>query len=250
MFFLAATPFEQFAIKTLFPITNGYLSISITNAVLTQLLILVSLIFFFGYALPFFRLIPNFLQLIFEEICIFIMFLMSEHLRRVDYKYYPMLVVLFFFVLTANFLGMLPYSFTLTSHIAVTFFVAFSLCIGIFIIGNMYNGVTLYGSFIPSGAPIALAPLLFSIEWISYLSHSFSLAIRLFANMMAGHALLKIISGFAITINSNNVISLILVFPLGIIFALTILEIGIAMLQSYVFVVLSTIYLKDATILH
>ena len=146
---------------------------------------------------------------------------------------------------------MIPYSFTVTSHIAVTLALATMAFVGINVIGIKTHGFHMLSLFLPSGAPIALAPLLIAIELVSYSFRVISLALRLFANMMSGHCLLKILAGFGWTmLSSGGVLSVIHIMPLLVIFAIIGLELSIAFLQAYVFTVLLCIYLNDAISLH
>jgi len=155
------------------------------------------------------------------------------------------------FILGGNVLGMVPFSFTITSHICVTFGLSFSICVGILILGLAQHGVHFFSCFLPAGAPLPIAPLFVGIELVSYSSHAVSLAVRLFANMLAGHALLKILAGFVWTMwGRGGVLVAASRAPLGVVFAITVLEIGIAFLQAYVFTILSCIYLKDSIHLH
>jgi ATP synthase subunit 6 len=146
---------------------------------------------------------------------------------------------------------MIPYSFTVTSHIAVTLALATMAFVGINVIGIKTHGFHMLSLFLPSGAPIALAPLLIAIEVVSYSFRVISLALRLFANMMSGHCLLKILAGFAWTMfSAGGILSVIHIMPLLVIFAIIGLELSIAFLQAYVFTVLLCIYLNDAISLH
>jgi len=145
------------------------------------------------------------------------------------------------FVLFCNMLGMLPYSFTVTSHIIVTFALAAIIFVGVTIIGFVNHGIGYFKLFIPSGVPLFLLPLIVIIEIISYLSRPVSLSVRLFANMMAGHTMLKVFGGFVISLGIMGGW-----LPLGFTVALTGLEILIAFLQAYVFAILTCIYLNDA----
>ena len=145
------------------------------------------------------------------------------------------------FVLFCNMLGMLPYSFTVTSHIIVTFALATIIFVGVTIIGFVNHGIKYLKLFIPSGVPLFLLPLIVIIEIISYLSRPVSLSVRLFANMMAGHTMLKVFGGFVISLGIIGGW-----LPLSFTVALTGLEILIAFLQAYVFAILTCIYLNDA----
>lgn len=162
-------------------------------------------------------------------------------------KYFPLIFTTFIIILVCNLLGMIPYSFTVTSHIIVTFCAALAGFIGLNILGVARNGTHFISLFFPPGAPMALAPLLVFIELVSYVFRVLSLSIRLFANLMSGHTLLKILSGFAWAAVSFWGIYLI---PLAIIFLVTGLELGIAFIQAYIFAVLLCIYINDAFNLH
>lgn len=169
----------------------------------------------------------------------------------VKQRFFPLIFVIFTFLLFSNLIGMIPYSFTVTSHFIVTLGLSFSLFIGVTLVGFQTHGLHFFSLLLPQGVPLALAPFLVLLELISYCFRALSLGIRLFANMMAGHSLVKILSGFAWTMLSMGGI---MVFahlaPLGIVFALIGLELGVAVLQAYVFTILICIYLNDAINLH
>lgn len=248
---LILSPLEQFQIISLIPIEIFYINLSFTNASLFMVLATILIINFFSNAVKNARIIPRRKQAFAESIYEFVYNLVYENVGDKGNKYFPFMLTLFLFILVCNLLGMIPYSFTVTSHIIVTFFLSLSIFIGITIIGFIHHGIHFFSFFLPPGAPVALAPFLVVIEVISYISRAFSLAIRLFANMMSGHSLLKILAGFAWTMLSIGGIFYILhLVPLIIVFLITGLEIGIAMLQAYVFVVLTCIYLNDSINLH
>ena len=159
--------------------------------------------------------------------------------------YFPFIFSLFMFVLLCNMVGMLPYSFTVTSHIIVTLILALFIFIAVTIIGFMKHGFKYLTIFVPSGVPTVLLPLITVIEIISYLSRPVSLSVRLFANMMAGHTMLKVFGGFVISLGILGGW-----LPLSFSVALTGLEILVAFLQAYVFAILTCIYLNDALNLH
>jgi F-type H+-transporting ATPase subunit a len=160
-------------------------------------------------------------------------------------SFFPFIFTLFMFILFCNIVGMLPYSFTVTSHIIITFALAAIIFIGVTIIGFVKHGIKYLELFVPKGVPIILLPLIVIIEIISYLSRPVSLSVRLFANMMAGHTMLKVFGGFVISLGLLGGW-----LPLGFTVALTGLEILIAFLQAYVFAILTCIYLNDALNLH
>jgi ATP synthase subunit 6 len=242
---------EQFEIINIIPLSIFGLNISITNSTL-----LVFVIFSLMYTLLFFvkqkdNIVPNRWQLIIEKVFVFAKSLISENMGTKYFKYFVYIYVLFFFLLLANLLGMIPYSFTVTSHLIFTFTLSFSTFFAINIIGIRKHGLKFFGLFLPTGAPLVVAPYLIIIELISYIARVFSLAIRLFANMMSGHTLLKILAGFGWTMASMaSIWALAHFIPLIIVFLVTGLEIAIACLQAYVFTVLVSIYLNDVIHLH
>jgi ATP synthase subunit 6 len=243
------SPFEQFEIVNLATISLFNLNLSFTN--LSIYTFLVVFIWFCSFNFFLLKFVPTKVQLFLETIFLFIHSLVEEHLGKEEFKFFPFFVTLFSFLFGCNMLGMFPYSFTVTSHVCVTFGLSFSICLAIFILGLQHHGFHFFSCFLPSGSPLLLAPLLISIEIVSYLSHSFSLAIRLFANMLAGHALLKILAGFVWTMwGIGGVFLPLSVAPISIVAAITVLELGIAFLQAYVFTVLTCIYMKDAIHLH
>ena len=243
---MAANPMQQFKVKTIGPkIELGNLDISFTNSSLFMVLVVLSIISFFIIATKNKSLIPNKLQLIAEMIYEFVAKMINDTAGQDARPYFPFILSLFLFVLFSNMIGMIPYSFTITSHIVVTFALAIVIFFGVTIIGFLKHGIKYLELFVPKGVPKLLLPLIIVIEIISYLSRPISLSVRLFANMMAGHTMLKVFGGF--------VVSLGLVggwLPLGFSVALTGLEILVAFLQAYVFAILTCIYLNDALHLH
>src|SRR5919202_4922116 len=160
--------------------------------------------------------------------------------------YFPFLYTLFIFILINNLIGLVPYSFAPTSHFILTFFISFSVVLGSTFLGFQTHGLRFFSLFVPAGCPLALLPLLVLIEFISYLSRNVSLGLRLAANIMSGHMLLNILSGFTYNIMSSGIIFFFLgLFPLAFIIAFSGLELGIAFIQAQVFVVLSCSYIKD-----
>ena len=163
-----------------------------------------------------------------------------------SFRYYPLLLTLFLFILISNFLGMVPYSFTPTSHLVVTVGLSFPIMLGVTIIGLKNYKSEFFALFLPAGTPTWLIPLLTSIELISYIARAFSLGIRLFANILSGHALLHILAGFTYKwIISDGGLIIIKFAPIIFIAVLLSLEIAISFLQAYVFTVLTASYLKD-----
>lgn len=168
-----------------------------------------------------------------------------------NYKQFPFLFSLFLFILFSNLIGMIPYNFTITSHIILTLGLSFMIFFGMTYIGFQQHGLHFFSYFIPHGAPSILLPLLVVIEIISYFARALSLGIRLFANIMSGHTLLKIMANFTWTLlNIGGFLSILSLFPFVLILIITLLELGIACLQAYVFIVLSILYINDSYNLH
>ncbi len=241
-----ANPMQQFEVKTIGPkLEVGNFDISFTNASLFMVIVVGAISLLFVLSTQKKSLVPSRMQLLSEMAYEFVAKMISETAGDKARPYFPFILTLFLFVLFSNMIGMLPYSFTVTSHIIVTFALAIFVFIGVTIIGFIKHGIGYLKLFVPSGVPIVLMPIIVVIEIISYLSRPVSLSVRLFANMMAGHTMLKVFGGF--------VISLGLVggwLPLGFSVALTGLEILVAFLQAYVFAILTCIYLNDALNLH
>jgi F-type H+-transporting ATPase subunit a len=243
---MATNPMHQFAVHRIGPeIKIAGIDLSFTNASLFMLLSALAVcgVLFLGTREK--KLIPDKLQLISEMIYNFIAKMISDTAGSKAKPYFPFIFSLFMFVLFCNMLGMLPYSFTVTSHIIVTLIMAIFIFIAVTIIGFLKHGFGYLKLFVPSGVPMVLLPLITVIEIISYLSRPVSLSVRLFANMMAGHTMLKVFGGFVISLGMLGGW-----LPLGFSVALTGLEILVAFLQAYVFAILTCIYLNDALNLH
>jgi len=177
--------------------------------------------------------------------------MVKENLGKEGLNFFPLVFTLYIFIIFANLVGMVPYSYTVTSQIIITLSLSMIGFLTINIVGIKKHKINFLSLFLPSGAPIALAPLLVPLEFISYSFRVVSLAVRLFANMMAGHTLLKILATFAWKMLSIGGIFLIIqLFPLAVIIAITGLELAIAFLQAYVWTTLTCLYLSDALNLH
>ena len=165
--------------------------------------------------------------------------------------YFPFIYALFLFILINNLIGMIPYSFASTSHFILTFFISFTVVLGATFLGLQKHGLEFFSFFVPSGCPLGLLPLLVLIEFISYLARNISLGLRLAANIVSGHMLLSILSGFTYNIMSSGIMFFFIgLLPLAFILAFSGLEFGIAFIQSQVFVVLTASYIKDSLDLH
>ncbi len=243
---MAANPMSQFDVYRIGPeIKIGAFDISFTNASLFMIISTVSILIVFNLGSKRNSVLPNKMQLLAELSYTFVAKMISDTAGSKAKPYFAFIFSLFMFVLFCNMFGMIPYTFTVTSHIIVTFILASFIFIGVTIIGFIKHGFGYLKLFVPSGVPAVLLPLIVVIEIISYLSRPISLSVRLFANMMAGHTMMKVFGGF--------VISLGLVggwLPLSFSVALTGLEILVAFLQAYVFAILTCIYLNDALNLH
>jgi len=243
---MAANPMHQFKIYKIGPEINfGNLNLSFTNASLFMIIssILILLLLFFGTKKK--SLVPSRIQFITELSYTFVAKMINDTAGTSAKSFFPFIFTLFMFVLFANMVGMLPYSFTVTSHIIVTFVLAAIVFIGVTVLGFIKHGFKYLQLFVPKGVPLVLLPLIVVIEIISYLSRPVSLSVRLFANMMAGHTMLKVFGGFVISLGLLGGW-----LPLGFSVALTGLEILVAFLQAYVFAILTCIYLNDALNLH
>ncbi len=240
---IAIDPMHQFEIKRLINLNFGGLDASFTNASLWMVIIVaaVALLLLSGSS----KIIPGRLQSVGELAYEFVANMMRDILGESGRAFFPFVFTLFMFILAANMLGMIPYSFTVTSHIIVTFGLAATVFIGATIVGFIKHGAGYLKLFVPSGVPALLLPLLVVIETISYFTRPISLSVRLFANMMAGHTMLKVFAGFVVAMGVIGGW-----IPLAFMVALTGLEILVAFLQAYVFAVLTCIYLNDAINMH
>ena len=246
------SPLEQFSVYKLIPVSLGSFDFSFTNSSLFALIVCALILFVFSSIVSNARLIPTIWQNILEMFYEFVFYnIVSENIKKGGSIYFPILLSIFCFIIFCNFIGLVPYGFTVTSHIIVTLGLALSIFIGINIIGIKTHGLHMLSLFLPSGAPLAMAPLIVIIELVSYSFRVVSLSLRLFANMMAGHCLLKIIAGFAWTMfSAGGILSFFHIVPLIVILAIFGLEFGMAFLQAYVFTLLLCVYLNDAISLH
>ena len=248
------TPLEQFQIISLFSIKLFSLDFSFTNLFLINVIVIVS----FGTLVSFissddssFFFIPNNWQTLLETIYETASQLLFDNINIKGEKYFPFISVLFLFILLVNLIGLIPYSFTITSHLIVTFAMSFSIFIGVNIIGFKIHKSDMLSLFIPANTSFGLALLLVPIEFVSYIFKPISLGVRLFANLMAGHTLLKVIVGFSWSmLLLEDLLSFFHIVPLLVLVILMGLELGVAMIQAYVFTILTCIYLNDSINLH
>ena len=243
---MASNPMTQFEVYKIGPeLKFGGFDLSFTNSSLFMVLSALIILGFLHLSTSNKKIIPDKIQLISEMLYNFIAKMISDTAGSKAKPYFPFIFSLFTFVLMCNMIGMLPYSFTVTSHIIVTMIMALFIFIAVTVIGFFKHGAKYLSIFVPSGVPIVLLPLITVIEIISYLSRPISLSVRLFANMMAGHTMLKVFGGFVISLGLLGGW-----LPLSFSVALTGLEILVAFLQAYVFAILTCIYLNDALNLH
>ncbi|MBI1383507.1 MAG: F0F1 ATP synthase subunit A [Rhizobiales bacterium] len=236
---------HQFEIKRLFEFELFGLDASFTNSALWMVIAAVVTTALLTLSMQGRALVPTRLQSVAELSYEFVANMIRENVGTEGMKFFPFVFSLFMFVLACNLLGMIPYSFTVTSHIIVTFALAAVVFIGVTIVGFVKHGVGFLKFFVPSGAPVVLIPLLIVIEVISYLTRPVSLSVRLFANMLAGHTMLKVFGAFVVGLGFLGGWA-----PLAFMVAFTGLEFLVAFLQAYVFAILTCIYLNDALHMH
>jgi len=249
------SPLEQFEIIPLIPLYFGILDFSITNeTIILGIIFLLLLILFITSTdnnLSFF-LVPKNWFIFVEGMFSLILSMISDNIASKKGQYFfPFVFSIFGYIVLLNLIGLVPYSFTLTSHLIVTFALALFMFIGINIICIRIHGLEFFSLFLPGGTSFALALLLVPIELISFVFKPISLSIRLFANMMAGHTLLKVIAGFAWSLSGCTGIFFLLHYvPMLILIPLFGLELGVALIQAFVFSILTCIYLNDSINLH
>lgn len=242
---MAHSPLDQFKIRELVNIEFFGYDISLTNSGLFIVIAASFLAIYFMVALGSRKLIPTRLQLSAELFYKLITGMLDQNVGEKGKPFVPLIFTVFMFILACNLLGMIPYSFTVTSHIAITFALAMLVFLLVTILGFILHGFHFFSLFLPEGTPLWLAPLMILIEAFAYMARPVSLALRLAANMVAGHVLLKVMAGF--------VVSLAVYFkfiPIPFIVILVGFEIFVAVLQAYIFTILSCIYLNDAINLH
>jgi F-type H+-transporting ATPase subunit a len=237
-------PLHQFTIQRLIPIHIGGIDASFTNAALVMTLAVVLITSFVVLTTRRAALVPGRWQSVTEMLYEFVADMVDTNAGHGAQPYFPFVFTLFTFILLGNLLGMIPYSYTFTSQIIVTFALAITVFIGVTIIGIIKHGFGFLRLFVPHGVPLVLLLLLVPIELLSYVIRPFTLSIRLFANMLAGHTMLAIFAGFVVALGIGGVL------PLAVDVALVLLELLVAVLQAYVFAILTCLYLADALHLH
>jgi F-type H+-transporting ATPase subunit a len=246
------SPLEQFEVTSLLSLDApilGYIGLTLTNLALYSIIIFILIVGLHYMGNNDTKLLPSKWSILLESLFASINSMVREQIGREIYL--PFIYSLFFFILIANLLGNIPYSFTITTSVIVSIGLSFTILIGVTILGLSIHKIHFFSFFIPSGTPLALVPLLVLIELISYLARAFSLGIRLFANVVAGHTLLKILSTFLYQMFSGGIIIFIVTLvPFALFLAITGLELAVSFIQAYVFVLLVCSYIKDAIELH
>jgi ATP synthase subunit 6 len=252
--FQSFNPLEQFQLVPLINLRNGAFDFSFTNS---SFFIVWSLVVFllFVYLCTFQgggTVVPNRWQTILENLYLLVLGVVLDNLNSKGLRYFPFVFTLFIFVLCLNIIGIIPYSFTATSHLIVTFTLSLIVFLGRTYICFREHGFKFFAIFLPPGAPLILLPLLVPIEFISYFITLIALAVRLFANMISGHILLKVLIGFAWTIMTTGSALLFFahVLPLGVVFLLIGIELAVSFIQAYVFATLTCIYINTSLELH
>ncbi|MDE3036899.1 MAG: F0F1 ATP synthase subunit A [Pseudomonadota bacterium] len=238
-------PLAQFEVHPLLPLKIWHLDLSFTNASLWMTIALAAATFLMFMGMRECRLVPGRWQSASELLVQFVSDTVRDTAGGDGLKYFPMIFSLFLFILTCNLLGMAPYSFTVTSHIIVTFALAICVFLGCTALAVAKHGPGKFlHFFLPHGIPLVMAPMMFVIELMSYMARPISLSLRLAINMMVGHTLMKVIAGFVFMMGVWGA------FPIAFLVLLTGFEIGIALLQAYIFTILTCVYLNDALHLH
>jgi F-type H+-transporting ATPase subunit a len=239
-----ADPLHQFEIKRIVPILIGDADVSFTNSSLWMVISVAAIYLLMMAGTRQRAMVPGRLQSIVEMAYEFVAGLVRDNAGKEGMKFFPWIFTLFLFIFAGNTLGLIPGSFTFTSHIIVTFAMAICVIVAVTAIGFYIHGLHFLTFFVPHGAPPVMYPLLVPIEVLSYCVRPVSLSIRLFVNMMAGHTMLKVFAGFVIALGVFGVA------PLAVTVALYGFEIAVAFLQAYIFTVLTCIYLHDAIHMH
>jgi len=245
-------PLHQFQINPIVQLIIAGFDVSFSNSALFMVVAALLVYGLLVHGMKARALVPGRLQSLAEMFYEFVAGMVRENAGADAKPYFPFVFTLFMFILFGNMLGMIPYTFTFTSHIIVTFTLALTVFVFVTVLALMKHGLHFFSFFMPHGAPIALAPILIPIEVISYLMRPVSLSIRLFANMMAGHTMLKVFAGFTVLMISGlGALGLFVgLIPIAINVALTGFEFLVAFLQAYVFSILTCLYIRDALELH
>lgn len=236
-----AGPMEQFTIKPLVPLEIGGFDFSFTNSSLFMLLSVVCAVAFLAFSMRKASVIPGTAQSLAEMTYEFVSGIIQENIGPEGKKYFPLIFSIFMFIAFGNVLGLFPYSFTFTSHVSAVGTIALMALIINTVIGIKLHGLGWLHTFCPKGSPLIAVPILIPIEIFSFLSKPFSLTVRLVANMTVGHVMLKVIAGFVVMLGLAGGF-----LPLFFSCLIVVFELGIGLLQAYIFTILSCVYLGDA----
>lgn len=250
--FIITSPLEQFQIQSIIPLTGPFqLDFSITNSALITFLAIIIFIAFTQLSLHHQTLVPNNTQSILEILYEQTSTMVLENMGTSGRKFFPLAFTTFTLILLLNLFGLIPYVFSVTAHIIITFGFSLAIWIAVTLLGLSNFKLQFLSMFMPPGSPIILAPLLVFIELLSYTARAISLGVRLAANITSGHILLAIISGFAWKMFTfGGILTLMSFFPVLILLFLSALELAVAFIQAYVFTLLTCIYLNDGLHLH
>nr|YP_009630855.1 ATP synthase F0 subunit a [Hypsizygus marmoreus]QBZ73688.1 ATP synthase F0 subunit a [Hypsizygus marmoreus]QKJ80195.1 ATP synthase F0 subunit a [Hypsizygus marmoreus] len=248
------SPLNQFEVSSLIGVNApilGHLNITLTNLALYSCFILLIVLGFHFYGNNDSKLIPNKWSISLESSFASISSMVREQIGSQSEIYLPFIYSLFFFILFGNLISNVPYSFAVTASGVVSLGLSFTIFIGVTILALSIHGIKFFAFFIPAGTPLALVPLLVLIELVSYLARAVSLGVRLFANIVAGHTLLKILSTYLYKLFSGSILVAVLtLIPFAIFLALIGLELAVSLIQAFVFTLLVCSYLRDAIELH
>lgn len=243
--------FEQFEINKIFSINFFGLDLSITNSTVFLLLTLLFVYFIYITNIKNGYITPTRWQSIIEILYDVINEIARENIGKKSGKYFPFIFTIFVLILVLNLFGLVPYTFSPTAHIAVTFGLSLSIFIGVTLLGIVNYKWNYFSMFMPSGSPLVLAPFLIVIELLSHTAKAISLGVRLAANITAGHILFSIFSGFVWTmLTAGGIISVVSIAPILILLFVTVLEIAVAFIQVYVFSLLTAFYISESENLH
>ena len=247
---MAASPMEQFEVKPIIPLHIGSYDVSFTNQSLWMCIVVGAVSLFMAVALSNRRLVPTRMQSMAEMSYEFVANMINLSAGEDGLKFFPFIFTIFLFIATSNFFGLIPGSFTVTSQIAVTFALTMLVILTVIVTGFIKHGFGFLKLFVPK-APIVMLPLLIPLEIISFCTRPMSLSVRLFANMLAGHTMLKVMAGFVVALGgAGGILAFLSAAPMALIVAVYLLEFLVAFLQAYVFAILSCIYLSEALHLH
>ncbi len=246
-----ADPIHQFVITPIIPFKMGMLDLSFTNSALWMVIGAIVSTTFLSLAMRRHAMVPGRLQMAAELLYEFIGKMVGENIGKYGKQYFPMIFTVFIFVLMGNVLGLVPYSFTYTSHLIVTGALALMIFLMVIAFGLYNHGTHFFSLFLPPNVPWWLIPFIIPIEIISFFVRPLTLSVRLFANMMAGHIVLKVVASFAVAAaGMGGAFTLLGVFPVLVNTAMLLFECLVAFVQAYVFAILACVYLKDSVELH